>query len=37
VDDVVSTWPLWMRNHGASSRAHRQFTGDGAREVSVSA
>jgi hypothetical protein len=37
VDDVVSTWQLWTRNRVASSRAHRQFAGDGAREVSVSA
>jgi hypothetical protein len=37
VEDVVSTRQLWMRNRVASSRAHRQLTGDGAREVSVSA
>jgi len=37
VEDVVATWPLWTRNRSASARAQRHFTGDGAREVSVSA
>jgi hypothetical protein len=37
VDEAVSPWSLCTRNRVASSRAQRHLTGDGAREVSVSA